>query len=140
MARANVTPEEKGEIARFHYAEGNKFGLEFAKSLFLLNSALVVALIAYLTKENLPADKALWIGKAIGSFSLAWFVSLFVFVFGHLVNFYQGNSYSASDTSSEDAAWQVGGCLSHMIYVVPAAVVVLVSVGLFCLLKAVSEF
>ena len=46
------TPAEDEETAKFHYAEGNKFGLEFAKSLFLFNSALLVALIAYVAAKT----------------------------------------------------------------------------------------
>jgi hypothetical protein len=137
MARPNVSPEEEVETARFHYTESNKFGLEFAKSLFLFNSALVVALIAYLAKPGLTPATTNWIEGAIGSFWLAWFVSLFVFVFGCLVNFYQGNSYTAADPSSADAAWRSANRLSPMIYAVTAVVVILVTVGLLCLLQAV---
>jgi heme/copper-type cytochrome/quinol oxidase subunit 2 len=137
MARPNVSPTEKVEAARFHYIESNKFGLEFAKSLFLFNSALVVALIAYLAKPGLKPPTTNWIEGAIGAFWLAWFVSLFVFVFGCLVNFYQGNSYTAADPSGEDAAWRSANRLSPMVYAVPIVVGAFMSVGLLCLLKAV---
>jgi hypothetical protein len=89
------TPAEDEETAKFHYAEGNKFGVEFAKSLFLLNSALVVGLLGYMTQKNLPPYPTLWIERAIVAFWLAWVVSLLLFAFGYLVNLHQGNSHRA---------------------------------------------
>jgi hypothetical protein len=132
------TPAEDEETAKFHYAEGNKFGLEFAKSLFLFNSALVVALIAYVAQKDLPPNTTLWIERAIAWFWGAWAVSIFVFALGYLVNLHQGNSHrgrASGDKKLGAEAWRRAESLSRIIYSVAAAVAVLVSVGFFCLLK-----
>lgn len=136
------TPEEREEeeTAKFHYAEGNKFGLEFAKSLFLFNSALVVALIAYMAKENLPPRTTLWIGKAIVAFWLAWAVSIGVFAFGYLVNLNQGNSHRAPDAKAKDEAWHRAQRFSGAIYTAAIVVGLLVTTGFCCLLKAGGAF
>jgi hypothetical protein len=112
------TPAEDEETAKFHYAEGNKFGLEFAKSLFLFNSSLIVALIAYLAAKNVNAATLLWVEKAILWFWLAWVVSISVFALGYRVNLYQGNSHRAradGDKERADEAWFRAQCLSQVI-------------------------
>ena len=108
------TPAEDEETAKFHYTEGNKFGLEFAKSLFLFNSALVVALIAYVTAKNDNTASSLWVKRAILAFWLAWAVSIAVFAFGYLVNLHQGNSHTArarGDKKEVAEAWRRAGRL-----------------------------
>jgi hypothetical protein len=74
------------------------------------------------------------------AFWLAWAVSIFVFALGYLVNLYQGNSHRAPDKESKGEAWRRAQRLSHAIYGVTALVILLVSGGLICLLKAVGAF
>jgi len=130
------TPERE-ETAKFHYTEGNKFGLEFAKSLFLFNSALVVALIGYLGAKSFTNETTpFWIERAILFFWLAWGVSIFLFAFGYLINVHQGNSLRAPDAEAEDEAWRRAQRLTRGICGIATFVIVLMSVGFFCLLKA----
>jgi hypothetical protein len=132
-----MTPERE-ETAKFHYIEGNKFGLEFAKSLFLFNSALVVTLIGYIgaQKSVVDAITLLWIERAIAAFWLAWAVSIFLFAFGYLINMHQGNSLRAPDTKAENDAWGRAQGLTRGIYGLAIVVILLMSAAFICLLKA----
>ena len=103
-----LTPAEHEETAKFHYAEGNKFELEFAKSLFLFNSGLIVALIAYVAARTNTATPLLWVMRAILWLGLAWAVWIFVFAFGYWVNLEQGNSHrtqASGKMALADKAW-----------------------------------
>jgi heme/copper-type cytochrome/quinol oxidase subunit 2 len=126
------TPDEK-QLAKFHYKEGNKFGLEFARSLFLFSSALVVALIGYMSAKNPNQTVARWIEDAIMWFSFVWIASIIIFALGYIVNLFQGNAY-ADQTAGY---WELSyGLHVRGIYPVVAIVIVLLIVGFYCLFMA----
>jgi hypothetical protein len=127
------TPQEDEQTAKFHYAEGNKFGLEFARSLFLFNSALVVALIGFMGAKKPNPTASRWIEDAIMWFSFVWIVSILLFGIGYFINLYQANSYREPSARYWERAEKLH---FYGINGLSIAVIVLLAVGFYCLFMA----
>lgn len=83
------------ENAKFFWEEGNKFALEFCKSIFLFNSAITIALIAYKgsTLLSLTGCKIYYINNSIFWFILAFALSLIFFAAGYFINLNHANNF-----------------------------------------------
>ena len=77
--------------AHFHWSEGNKFALEALKSIFILNSSIAAALIAF----TATTKAFLWCFVAAACiFFVAAILAVVLLTMGYYVNLRQGNSYN----------------------------------------------
>jgi amino acid permease len=131
-AKFHPSPDNE-QKATFHWKEGNKFGLEFAKSLFLFNSALVVALIGFIgaNKPNHTASR--WIEDAIMWFSFVWASSIVIFALGYFANLRQGNAYLDHPDAGH---WERAQKLQNAIYLLVVVIISLLAAGFYCLFMA----
>jgi hypothetical protein len=97
-----ATPENE-QRAYFHFGEGNKFALESAKSLFLFNSTLVIALIGFMGATKLLK---IWIVAATLIFLLVATIGVTILGLGYVINLREANSYLSDDKDHKDNLWK----------------------------------
>ncbi len=75
--------------AQFHWAEGNKFALEFFKSMFLLSATLSAALIGLMATNKGAVTHLYWpIGILLTTAGLA----VFALIICYFINLHYGNA------------------------------------------------
>ena len=138
--RVKEPREMNDKHAQFHWAEGNKFALEFCKSLFLFNSTLAVSLIAYtasISKIQLSSDT--WHHRAaIFSFLISAALAIITFFLGYLINLQHGNSYKQKTYAEYDRVWRSANRIQIASYVLLVLVLAAMGFGLHQLYIAFS--
>ncbi len=78
------------EDAKWHWAEGNKYALEAAKAILLVNGAAAIATLTFIGNLKLQPTHALVFSMVI--FAFAAIASAMLFVFAYLTQLYYGNA------------------------------------------------
>lgn len=88
--------------------------------MFLFNSALSAALLAFITSPYGPrGDFAISnIKLAIGIFLFVAAFAILLFCFGYLINLRHGNSYKQNSNSSATKIWKSANILQIIVYVI----------------------
>lgn len=133
-----VVEERREKSAQFHWAEANKFALEFCKSLFLFNTGLAAALLAFLGSSHKNPASAVSPGLrcSIFLFFLAGALAALSFSVGYLVNLFHGNSYRAATHAEYSQAWKRANRAQVYVYILFFAVAVTMGFGFFMLYQS----
>jgi hypothetical protein len=78
------------EDAKWHWAEGNKYALEAAKAILLVNGAAAVATLTFIGNLKLqPTPGLVW---SMVIFAVAALASALLFIFAYFAQLYYGNA------------------------------------------------
>jgi len=124
-------PMDQRKKAEFHWAEGNKFALEFCKSMFLFNSTISAALIAYIANQEsksiaITSDQML----CILAFLTAAVLAIATFGLGYFINLQHGNACQKSDSTQDDTIWDMANKIQLALYVLFFLIFSVIGVGL----------
>jgi hypothetical protein len=99
------------ENAKWHWAEGNKYALEAAKAILLVNGAAAIATLTFIGNLKLQPTPALIWSMVI--FAVAAVASAQLFVFAYFTQLYYGN-----DKQKWAVRWHTGTYILLLIIVV----------------------
>lgn len=113
----SLEPTENQKNAQFHWGEGNKFAIEFCKSLFLFNSTLAGSLIVYIatTHESENINTLSHISNAVFWLLAAAVLTLVIFAMGYFINLQHGN-YHISSNSNRNKIWDFANVIQIILY------------------------
>jgi hypothetical protein len=129
-----MSQSSEHQKATFHWGEGNKFAVEFAKSLFLFNSSISIALIGFVGATKHESAE---LARSIAFFIFVSLISMLIFGFGYIINLHQGNSYLVPDSRE---LWLRSGRLQNYVYILLAIIVVSMLCGFGSLFFAAREY
>ena len=130
--------ELENKNAQFHWGEGNKFALEFCKTLFLFNSTLAASLIAFIASVSKePIIQANWhLKAAIFVILVAATLAVFSFALGYFINLKHGNSYKMNSSEAESELWNSGNRTQTVFYALISIIFFVMGFGLYQIYQA----
>ena len=130
--------ENNNKNAQFHWGEGNKFALEFCKTLFLFNSTLAASLIAFIASVSKePIMQANWhLKAAIFAILVAATLAVFSFALGYFINLKHGNSYKMNNPEAENELWNSGNRTQNDLYALILIILIVMVFGLYQIYQA----
>jgi hypothetical protein len=119
--------KDRSEEARWHWAEGNKYALEAARALLLLNGASAISILTYLGNVR-PHKHNLLI--AIFLLSLGAGSATFIFLLGYIAQLYYGNQSVEEGTIQSTMSRQLAVRWHKACYAAGALAVIFFVVGI----------